>query len=373
MKKDIKILSIKIEKREEKLNSIFGVMTPLLAVLLSMLIGGIVISIVGVDPIYAYQHLLYGAFGNVNNIAETLTKTTPIMIVGIGLSISFRSNLTNIGGEGQMIMGAVFSLVTGFLLAGYSNYIAIPLCILAGFLGGALFGAVPGLLKAKFGTSEIINTIMMNYIVYNILSYLLDGPLKEPNNYYPQSAALSENLWFPKIIQGTRLHMGFIIAVILIIAYYILIFRLPLGFRIRAVGQSQKASKYAGIKVKRNIIVAMLLSGGLAGIAGASEIFGIHHRLYNGFTTGYGFDAIAVALLGRLHPIGVLFAALFFGALRVGANSMQNAVQIPVAVVYIIQGISVLFILTDDLMRSYIVKKVKKRKSKLNVKKVMEG
>lgn len=348
-------------KSSERQNILLRVATPLVAVLFSILIGGFVIAIAGVNPIYAYRHLWYGAFGTINNFAETLVKTTPILIAGIGLSISFRNNLTNIGAEGQMIVGAIVATLISFALPGWPGVLAIPLTVLSGFVGGALYGAFPGYLKAKFGTSEIISTIMMNYIAVSFLGFLLDGPMKEPGGYFPQTALVPINSELFRIIEGTRLHIGFLMALFLIPAYYILMFRLPLGFKIRAVGQNPNAARYAGIQVKKMIILAMALSAGLAGVAGMSEIFGIHHRLYNGFSAGYGFDAVAIALLGGLHPVGVALAALFFGALRVGANAMQSAVQVPVSVTYVIQGVSVLLILTDNIIREKLIQFMKNK------------
>ncbi len=340
-----------------------NLMTPLIAIAGSIIVGGFVIFLAGVNPILAYHHLLYGAFGTVNNFSETLVKTTPILIAGIGLSISFRSSLTNIGAEGQMIAGAIVSTVAAFMVPAGNPVIAVGIVIIAGFIGGALYGALPGYLKARFGTSEIISTIMLNYIAISMLAFLLDGPMKEEGGFFPQTALVPAAAQLPRLIEGARLHMGILIALVLVGLYYLLLFRLPLGFRIRTVGLNPHAARYAGINVKRHIMIAMALSGGLAGIAGTSEIFGIHHRLYNGFSAGYGFDAVAIALLGRLHPVGVVLAAIFFGALRVGANAMQNAVQVPVPVVYVIQGVSVLFILTDTLMKDTITGFIKRRKT----------
>ncbi len=358
--------------REDTIKNMLGLLTPLLAVFFSILVGGVVIAMVGVNPIYAYHHLWYGAFGTVNNLSETLVKTTPMLIAGTGLAISFRSNLTNIGAEGQMITGAVAAVLTAFAVQSLPSVMAITLCLLAGFLGGGFYGALAGFLKARKGTSEIISTIMLNYIAISFLGYLLDGPMKEPGGYFPQTALMPAATVFPRLIPGTRLHIGILLAVVLLVGYYILIFRLPLGYRIRAVGLNPNAARYAGIRVERHVVIAMLLSGGLAGLAGMSEVFGLHGRLYNGFSAGYGFDAVAIALLGRLHPLGVPLAALFFGALRVGANAMQNAVQIPVAVVFVIQGVSVLFILTDVLLREKVLDFLKSRKNRGGIPSGME-
>lgn len=337
-----------------------GLFTPLIAVFLALAIGAGFVAMAGADPIYAYQWLLYGAFGSINSIGETLVKATPLLIAGLGLTISFRASMTSIGAEGQIIMGALFATLAGLYLPELPAFLMIPIVILAGFIGGGIWGAIPGILKAKLGVSEIINTIMMNYIATYLVGYLLDVPLREPPGYYPQSAQIAETGWLPFILPGTRLHAGILIGIILVILTYLLMFRLPLGYKIRAVGLNPHAARYGGIHVEKNMVIAMILSGGLAGIAGASEIAGVHHRLMNGFSSNYGFDAIAVALLGNLHPIGVFISALFFGALRVGASSMQRGAQVPASVASVIQGLVVVFVLADAFFRKYAINWLKK-------------
>ncbi|HPS48784.1 MAG TPA: ABC transporter permease [Flexilinea sp.] len=337
-----------------------------LAIMMALLLSGLTISITGVNPFAAIKVLFSGAFGSPYAISETLLRTTPILIASIGLAISFRCNLTSVGAEGQMIIGAIAATLTGLKISLASPVLEIFVCIIAGFLGGALFGFIPGYLKAKLGTSEIIITIMLNYVAIDLLSYLLDGPMREEGSFYPQSALLDQSVWLPKILAGTRLHVGFIIAIIFVIIYFFLIFRTPLGFKIRAVGLNSKAAEYAGVNVGKSILTAMMLSGGLAGIAGAVEIFGVHHRLLNGFTSGVGFDALAVALLGKLNPFGVFIASLFFAALKVGSNTMQHVMQVPTSIVYVIQGLLILFVFTDTLIKDKLIsfeKRIKKKQS----------
>lgn len=355
MKEEISISRLKIKKRATAKESVFGLFAPLVAVLLALLVGALVIAMAGANPLYAYHWLIYGAFGSMNSLAETLIKTTPLLIAGLGLAISFRSNMISIGAEGQISMGGLFATLAGLHMSGIPAFIALPSVLVAGFLGGAIWGAIPGILKAKLGVSEIINTIMLNYIALYLVNYLLDIPLREPPGYFPQSAQIAREAWLPAIIPGTRLHAGILLGLLLVIAYYFLMFRLPLGYKIRAVGLNPHAARYGGINVERNMVIAMALSGGLAGIAGMSEIAGLQHRLLGAFSSGYGFDAIAVALLGKLHPLGVLASALFFGALRVGANSMQRAAQVPASVVYVIQGLVVIFVLTDTFLQKYLI------------------
>ncbi|HDQ14024.1 MAG TPA: ABC transporter permease, partial [Sediminispirochaeta sp.] len=252
------------------------VATPVVAIFGSIIVGAIVISLAGVNPILAYHHLWYGAFGTANNLAETLVKTTPILIAGIGLSISFRGSLTNIGAEGQMVVGAITATIVAFLIPPLPAILSIPLVMLFGFLGGAMYGAFPGFLKARFGTSEIISTIMLNYIAISLLAFLLDGPMKEKAGYFPQTALVPIQTQLPRFLEATRLHLGIVFALVLVGFYYVLMFRLPLGYRVRAVGLNPHAARYAGINVKRHIVLAMALSGGLAGVAGMVEVFGLH-------------------------------------------------------------------------------------------------
>ncbi|WP_227764913.1 ABC transporter permease [Zhaonella formicivorans] len=364
MKEEINISRLNIKKRQKENKSVFGIFAPFIAVVLALLVGALIIAMAGASPLYAYQWLLYGAFGSLNSFSETLIKTTPLLISGLGLAIAFRSNMISIGAEGQIIMGGLFATLAGLYITGLPAVVMIPLLIIAGFIGGAIWGAIPGLLKAKLGVSEIINTIMLNYIALYFVNYLLDIPLREPPGYFPQSAQIVKEAWLPVILPGTRLHAGFLLGLLLVVAYYFLMFRLPLGYKIRAVGLNPHAARYGGINVERNMVIAMALSGGLAGIAGMSEIAGVQHRLLGAFSSGYGFDAIAVALLGKLHPLGVLASALFFGALRVGANSMQRAAQVPASVVYVIQGLVVIFVLTDTFLQKHMVSWRKSRPAK---------
>jgi simple sugar transport system permease protein len=346
-----------MKRRLQKSRSKWGLqlVSSALAIVMALVLGGVAIAIAGANPIEAYKLMFAGAFGSQYAISETLLRTTPILIVGVGLAISFRCNLTNIGALGQIIFGALAATIVGLTVPAASPVLVISLSILAGFAGGALYAAIPGVLKAKFGTSEILVTIMLNYVAIILLSYLLDGPLREAESFYPQSALLTKAIWLPKVIAGTRLHIGFVLAVLCVIGYYLLMFRLPLGFRIRAVGFNARAAEYAGIKVGLSIVIAMMLSGGLAGVAGSSEILGVHHRLFNDFAGDAGFVGIAVALLARLHPIGLVLSAVFFAGLEVGSKTMQRAVQVPTTIVYVIQGLLLLFVFADKLIKDGLV------------------
>jgi ABC-type uncharacterized transport system permease subunit len=301
-----------------------------------------------------------GAFGNANAIAETLVKATPLLLIGLGICISFRGNVINIGGEGQMIIGAIAATLVGLTLTGWPGWLAITLALIAGFIGGAVWGTIPGVLKAYFNVNEILSTIMMNAIAVQSMNFLLRGPMIDPAqaelaSKIPQTARLVDAYRLPRWVP-TRLHLGVLIAVILAVLVYILLWRTTLGYRIRAVGQNPDASRYAGINVKRYVVLALLLSGAFAGLAGAIQVFGVNYRMITdgsstGFTGSAGFNGIVAALFGQLHPIGTIPASIFFGALLVGANKMQRMVQVPSALITALNGLVVVFVVSSEIIR----------------------
>lgn len=331
-------------------------MGPLVALLLALLVASVIIVLSGANPIFAYASMMEGAFGSFRSFSETMIKATPLLLAALGLTISYRTGLVSVGAEGQIVMGGLAATLAGLYFSALPGIILIPLLMIAGMLGGGLWGAIPGYLRAKLGVSEVINTIMLNYVAIFFVAYLLDKPLKEPPGYFPQSAMIAKQAWLPVLFEGTRFHLGVIVAIVALFVVYFLLWRSPLGYQMRAVGLSQTAAHTSGINVKKNLVMAMGLSGMFAGLAGMVEVSAIHHRLVNGFSSEYGFDAMAVALLGKLHPAGVVVAALFFGALRVGANMMQRTVQVPSSLVFVIQGLVILFVLMDVLIRQYNIR-----------------
>lgn len=325
-----------------------------IAVISALLVGAILLVIVRANPITAYRAMLLGPFSSLYGLTETAAKATPLMLVGLGIVIAFRSGILNIGGEGQMIIGALAGTVTAITLQDWPPLVLLPLTMLAGFLGGALYGAIPGALRAYFKVNEILSTIMLNAIAQQVLVFLLRGPLIDPTEIaygtgFPQTQQLAKAIWLGKLIPQTRLHWGFIIAIVLAIVVYVFLWRTVIGYRLRAVGAGPQAARSAGISVEGGLILAMALSGGFAGLAGIVEVLGIHHRLLDGVSAGYGFTGIVAALFGRLHPIGVIPASFLFGALVLGADMMQRAVAIPAAIVLTIQGIMVLFVVGSDI------------------------
>jgi simple sugar transport system permease protein len=325
-----------------------------LAVVGALLIGAILLLIVNANPLTAYGAMLLGPFSSIYGLTETMVKATPLMLIGLGIVIAFRSGILNIGAEGQMMMGALAGTAVALSFPNLPGFLLVLLTVLAGFLGGALYGAIPGALKAYLRVNEILSTIMLNSIAQQLLVYMLRGPLIDPTEIaygtgFPQTKQLVNTIWMARLIPQTRMHMGLVIAIILAVAVYFLLWRTVTGFRMRAVGAGPKASRYSGIRVEKNLVLAMALSGGFAGLAGIIEVLGIHHRLMDGITAGYGFTGIVVALFGRLHPLGVIPAAILFGGMMLGADMMQRAVAIPASIVTTIQGLMVLFVVGTDI------------------------
>ena len=343
-----------------KLNAFLDAFLPVLATLAALSVGAIMLLILRVNPGEAYGALWEGAFGSPNAMAETLVKATPLLLVGLGICIAFRASVINIGGEGQMIVGGIVATQIGLTFTDWPGWLVIIFAMLVGFLGGAIWGGIPGLLKAYFRVNEILSTVMMNAIAVQLMNYMLRGPMIDPAqaekaSKIPQTARLIEAFRFPRLAP-TRLHIGFLIAVILAILVYILLWRTTLGYRIRAVGQNPHASRYGGIRVRRRIVTALLLSGAFAGLAGAIQVYGVNYRMItdgsaSGFTGSAGFNGIVAALFGQLHPLGAIPASIFFGALLVGANKMQRVVQIPSALITAMNGLVVVFVVSSEIWR----------------------
>lgn len=327
-------------------------LVPFFAMLLALAIGAIFILIAGANPLDAYRSVLVGAFGNLSVVGETLAKTTPLILCGLAIVVSFRTRVFNIGAEGQLYMGALAATIVALAFPGMPSALLIPLLFIAGFSAGALWGFIPGVLKSKLRVNEVVSTMMLNFIAIYFVSYMVSGPIKEPGATNNWSSALSLSGRLPTIISGTRIHLGVLIAILCGFLIYMILRRTVWGYQAEVVGCSRRAALYGGIDPSRKIISVMLLSGGLAGLAGMVEISGVIHRLIGGFSPGYGFIAIAVAMLAKLNPIGVTLSALLFGTLIVGGGAMQRATGIPIALVSVIMGLVVLLVLASEYFRS---------------------
>lgn len=328
---------------------------PVLAMLAALLIGAVMLLLLKVNPLTAYAALVDGALGSTSSITQSLVKATPLLLVGLGICIAFRASVINIGGEGQIIMGALMATWFSLQFRAWPGWLLLPATLFMCFLAGAAWGFVPGFLKARLSVNEILSTIMMNFIALQLMNLLLRGPLMDPESvaagtFLAKSERLPEQVWLARLVPQTLLHSGTIIAVVLAVVVYIFLWRTTIGYRIRAVGLNQHAARYAGINVPFNQMLSLTLAGGFAGLAGAVEVIGVHHRLLEGITSGYGFSGIVAALFGGLHPLGTIPASYLFGSLLVGADKMQRAVQVPSALVDTIMGLVVLFVVGSALL-----------------------
>jgi general nucleoside transport system permease protein len=313
------------------------------AVLVALIVGGLFLLAVKENPVTAYKALFQGAFGSKKGIAETLVAATPYILGGLSFLVAARAGLFNIGIEGQLMMGGLAcGLFTAYDL-GLPSYIFLPAALIVAAVAGGIWGAIAGFLKAKTGAHEVITTIMLNYLAYRINTYVFTSQAKN----LPVSANLQGTdpvqpaARLPIILHGTRLHAGLIVALIAVVVVWFVLFRTTYGYRLRTVGQSPGAAAYAGISWGRTLVSAMFISGALAGLMGASEALGLQGRHY-GSPPGYGFTSIAVGLVGRNHPFGMIFSGVLFGVLRAGATKMQNQVGVSKEIVQILQGLVIL-------------------------------
>jgi ABC-type uncharacterized transport system permease subunit len=304
----------------------------------------------GHDVGQALAALVRGAFGSYYAITSaTIVRMVPLGFAGLAVSLAFRAGILNIGAEGQLLVGAAAATALAVPLAGTSPLVAIPMLLIAGAGAGAAWAAMAALLRLRFGVLEVISTIMLNFVAQYLTGWLVRGPLQEPTKVNPQSASLAESLHLPVMLEGTRLHAGFVLLVAVAIGAWWWLTQTASGFRLRAVGMNPDAARSAGeVAVARTVFGAFVLSGLLAGLGGAVEYTGITYALYENFSPGYGYTAIAVALLARLHPVGVLGTALVFGALEAGANAMQRDAGVPSVVVSVVEALLILLIVAAD-------------------------
>lgn len=334
------------------------ILVPLAAGAAALFVGGLVLLALGANPIEAYIGMAQGAFGSPNAIADSLVKAVPLLLVGVGICIAYRGGMINIGGEGQIVMGALATTAVVLAFPFLPGLVLIPLALVAGLVGGGFWGGIAGFLKARFKVNEVLSTVMLNAIAVQFMTFLLNGALMDPSSVdntirIPQTLRFPPWADLPRLVP-TRLHFGVLLAIFAAVVVYFLLWRTSVGYRIRAVGFNMVASKYAGIPVNRYQILAITLSGALAGMAGAVEVLGVSHRLFTdgsatGFTGSAGFNGIVAALFGGLHPLGVIPASFLFGALLTGANSLQRTVQVPGAFVTTLDGLVVIFVVASQI------------------------
>jgi len=370
---------------------------PLLSVFTALIIGGVIIAASSPNVLLAWRNffhapiealsitfglifdaylaLFVGAFGSPASIvdafrvwsatgesralleafrpfSESLVISTPYIFAGLAVALGFRGGLFNIGAEGQLFVGGLASVYVGYAIKGLPALIHLPLAILAGILAGGIWGAIPGYLKARTGAHEVINTIMMNYIAFRLTDYLLQGPMARPDGL-PITPEIAPSAYLPALFpRPMRIHVGFLLALVFAALVYWFLWKTTIGMEIRMVGANPHAARYAGVRIASIIVLTMSLSGALAGLAGTNQVLGVDHRMVRAFSTGYGFDSIALALLGNSHPLGVVLASLLFGFLRGGAARMQSVAGTPVEIIRIVQGMIIIFVAAPEIIRS---------------------
>lgn len=336
--------------------------TPILAVVLTMIAGGILFALLGKNPFVAIRTIFFDPILGANAWyyrAQLLVKAGPLVLIAIGLSLGFRAGIWNIGAEGQYILGAICGAAVGLAFYPAEHWYIFPLMIMAGALGGWAWAMIPAVLKTKFGTNEILVSLMLVYVAQNLLAEMAIGPLRNPQGSgFPGSRDLSQYpaATNPELIPGTGIHWGVVAAFIAVIAAYILLQRHILGFQIRLTGQAPRAAKFAGVNPDRLVLICMGLSGALAGLAGMFEVAGPAGKISIDFASGYGFTAIIVAFLGRLHPVGILLAGLLMALTYVGGDIAQSNLGLPSAAIQAFQGMLLFFLLAVDLLSNYRIR-----------------
>ncbi len=393
--------------KERQRKSIWSTISiPILAIVTGLILGAVLIAVTseGVysafgesfgsglkeawrEVVIAYQALFSGSIGDparilaalragdplaireaVNPFLESLVQATPYIFAGLAVALGFRAGLFNIGVEGQLFIGAACATFVGYAVTGLPVYIHMPLALLAGALGGALWGFIPGLLKATTGGHEVINTIMMNWIAFRLTEWLLSGPMTRPGSGgMPISPLIQPTAEIPRFFPNPiRLHLGFFIALVFAYLVWWLLFKTTWGLNLRTVGTNPRAAKYAGLSVLRTTVIGMAMSGALAGLAGANQILALNRSMALGLSSGYGFDSIALALIGNSHPLGVVLASILFGTLRNGATRMMVVSQIPIDIIDVVQAIILMFVAAPAIIRSiYRIRKPKQEEAQV--------
>ena len=322
----------------------------LAAIGIAILVGALFILLSGESPIEAYGALLKGALGSPKSIANTISKSIPLAFTGLAVALGSRCGMLNIGAEGQLHAGAMAAVLTALSLASFPAPIVLVVSIIAGIIAGMIVGGIPGFFKAKLNTNEVIVAIMLNYICTLFTSWLVNGPVKSDGST-AQTEVLPEGVWLGRLIPQTQLTTALFILIAVAVLMYIFLWKTSVGYQLRAVGANPSAAGTAGIRVKLYMVMAMVLSGGLAALAGITEVFGKYHRFIEGFSPSFGFTVIAVAILGRNHPVGVLLTALLFGIMDMGALRMSRVTDVSTNMVTVVQSLVILLVAAPELIK----------------------
>ena len=349
-------MSLRLEPRSEVSHGM-TLATPLFAVALTVASGFVIFAVMGYDPLSSLYHFFVSPLLSVYGLSELAIKATPLVLIGIGLAVGFRANVWNIGAEGQLTFGAIAGGGVALWLWGAEGPFILPLMCLAGILGGMAYAAIPAFLKTRFDVNEILTSLMLTYVATLFLSLLVHGPWRDPAGYnFPESRLFSDSALLPVVLEETRLHLGSLVTLAVAITAWVLLARSIIGFQVRVVGQAPAAARFAGFSQKRMVWFCFLVSGGLAGLAGLFEVAGPVGQLVPVISPGYGFTAIIVAFLGRLHPLGILAAGLLMALSYLGGENAQIMVGMPQAVTGVFQGLLLFFLLACDVLLRYRIR-----------------
>lgn len=347
---------LKLEKRQQKSRAMAW-LSPLLAGVLTLVSGAVVFSLLGQEPLHALKTFLYTPISDTYGLAELCVKAAPILLCALGLSVAYRANVWNIGAEGQLLMGGLVGSAFAVQFTDSEAFWLLPAVLICGMVAGMLWALLAAVLKTRFNTNEILTTIMLNYIAFNLLQYFVHGPLKDPHGFnFPESAMFADAARLPTLIEETRIHLGVVLALVAGAGVWLLLSRSFLGFQISVLGKDARAACMAGFREKRLVWLVLMISGGLAGIAGVGEVAGPIGQLVPQISPGYGYAAIIVAFLGRLHPLGVLLASLLMALLYMGGEMVQIELNLPLALTGMFQGMLLFYLLVCDVLIIYRVR-----------------
>lgn len=329
---------------------------PVAAIIVTFLLTATLVLLVKANPLEAYYYFLVDPLSSRVSAIEVLVKATPLLLTGAAVTFAFAGGYWNIGAEGQLYAGAVAATAVGLQVHGLSPWLAIPAMLVGGFAAGMLWALIPALMKIKLAIDEVVTTLLLNSVALFVVSFLLNGLWRNPISQWPQSPEIAPAAIFPKLIPRSRLHLGFILAVVIIVVLWFVLTRTAFGLRMRAVGLGPEAARFAGINVGRTMLISALVSGGIAGLAGVSEVAGIHYHLIDAISPGYGYTGIIIATLGTLDAWGVALAALFIGLIDTGAQTVSRALGVPAYLGDVIQAALLLVTLGMLLLQSYRIR-----------------
>jgi ABC-type uncharacterized transport system permease subunit len=330
---------------------------PIAAILVTFIITSVLVVLAKANPLEAFYYFLFSPLSNRVSALETLVKATPLLLTGASVTIAFASGYWNIGAEGQLYAGAVAAAGLGMVVGNLQPILSIPVMLAGGFLAGLLWASIPALLKVKLAVDEVVTTLLLNSVISFIVSYLLNGPWRDPVSGWPQSPQIAESAQLPRLISRSRLHLGFLVALFMIFVVWFILTQTSLGLKMRAIGHGQEAARFMGVNVSRTMLTAALISGGIAGLAGVTEVAGIHFHLIDAISPGYGYSGIIAATLGALNPLGVGLASIFIGLIDTGAQTVSRSLGVPVYLGNVVQATLLLVTLGMFLLQNYRIRR----------------